>query len=114
MTETIGFIGLGLMGKPMARNLLRAGYPLIVHTRSRAPVEELVAQGARAADSPCAVAQQSKVVITMLPDPPAVAQVIAGEGGVFEGAQQGSLVIDMSTSSPALARQLAAEGQARG
>src|SRR5688572_21085048 len=112
--ETIGFIGLGIMGRPMAENLLRAGYPLVVHNRSRGAVDALVTQGARAANSPREVAEQCDVVITMLPDPTAVALVIKGEDGVLSGARAGALVIDMSTSHPQLARELAAQGASQG
>ena len=74
--ERIGFIGLGIMGKPMARNLLKAGYPLVVHNRSQAAVAELVAEGATKADSPKALAEQSDVIITMLPDSPDVETIL--------------------------------------
>ncbi len=112
--DTIGFIGLGVMGKPMARNLLKAGYPLVVHNRSRGVVDELAKQGARAATSPKDVAAQSDIVILMLPDSPAVEAVVAGKDGVFDGARRGLLVIDMGTSSPMLARKLARDAEARG
>ncbi|MBI2348696.1 MAG: NAD(P)-binding domain-containing protein, partial [Deltaproteobacteria bacterium] len=82
----IGFIGLGIMGKPMARNLIKAGYSLVVHNRSRPAVDELAKEGAKAADSPQAVAAQTEVVIAMLPDSPDVELVYAGERGVFAGA----------------------------
>src|SRR5437879_6555795 len=107
--ERIGFIGLGIMGKPMARNLLKAGYPLIVHNRSQAAVEELVAEGATAAASPREVAAQSDVVITMLPDSPDVQAVVLGPNGVLAGARAGSVLIDMSTIAPAVTRELSAE-----
>ncbi|WP_376788814.1 2-hydroxy-3-oxopropionate reductase [Thermoflexus sp.] len=112
--ERIGFIGLGVMGKPMARNLMKAGYPLVVYNRSRAPVEELAAEGAEAAGSPKEVAQCSDVVITMLPDTPDVEQVLAGPNGVFEGGRPGLIVIDMSTIDPIAARRLAAQAAERG
>src|SRR5947209_12406528 len=86
MSTTIGFIGLGIMGKPMARNLMKAGYKLVVHNRSQAPMNELAADGAAVADSPKAVAAQSEVVITMLPDSPQVRDVMIGEDGVLAGA----------------------------
>jgi 2-hydroxy-3-oxopropionate reductase len=114
MSPTIGFIGLGRMGKPMAENLLRAGYPLVVHNRSRGPVDELVELGARAGDSPREVAASSDLVITMLTDPATVERVVAGLGGVLEGAPRGGLVLDMTTSSPRLARALAAQGRTQG
>lgn len=106
--ERIGFIGLGIMGKPMARNLMKAGYPLVVHNRSRGPVDELAAEGATPAPSPREVAEKSDVVITIVPDAPDVEAVILGPGGVAEGVRPGMLVIDMSTSSPVLARRIAA------
>ena len=110
----IGFIGLGIMGKPMARNLLQAGYPLIVHNRSRATVEELAKEGAKAAPTSKEVAGQSEVLITMLPDSPDVELVYAGENGVFAGLKPGTLLIDMSSISPVAARKLAAEADKRG
>ena len=100
MTERVGCIGLGLMGKPMARNLLKAGFHVTVYNRSRAAIDMLVAEGAVAADTPEQVAQQSDIVITMLPDTPDVEAVILGEHGVLAGAHTGLLVIDMSTISP--------------
>jgi 2-hydroxy-3-oxopropionate reductase len=112
--ERIGFIGLGVMGKPMARNLLKAGYPLVVYNRSRPPVEELAAEGAEPAGSPREVAQRSDVVITMLPDTPEVEQALAGPDGVFEGGRPGLIVIDMSTIDPMAARRLAAQATERG
>ncbi|MGH7766102.1 MAG: 2-hydroxy-3-oxopropionate reductase [Candidatus Binatia bacterium] len=111
---TIGFIGLGIMGKPMARNLLKAGYPLVVHSRSRPPVDELAKEGAAVAASSEEVAARSEIVITMLPDSPDVELVYAGEKGVFAGAKRGALLIDMSTISPVVARKLTAEAEKRG
>jgi 2-hydroxy-3-oxopropionate reductase len=104
--EKIGFIGLGIMGKPMARNLLKAGYSLVVHNRSRSAVEELAAEGAKAASSPKEVAGQSDIVITMLPDSPDVEQVVLGPDGVAEGISSGCLFIDMSTIAPGTARNV--------
>ncbi len=104
---TVGFIGLGIMGKPMARNLLRAGFPIIVLNRSRRPVDELVAEGATAGTSPQDVASRSDVVITMLPDSPDVEAVVLGENGVVNGIKRGALYIDMSTIAPATARKVA-------
>ena len=102
--DLIGFIGLGIMGKPMALHLLKAGYPLVVLNRSPGPQNELVSAGATAGASPKHVAEQSDVVITMLPDSPDVEQVILGKEGVLEGLLPGGLVIDMSTVLPSLAR----------
>jgi 2-hydroxy-3-oxopropionate reductase len=114
MPQTIGFIGLGLMGKPMARNLLKAGFPLVVHSRSQAPVDVLVGEGASRAASPAEVATRADVVITMLPDSPDVRMVLAGPSGVFEGMRPGMVLIDMSSIRPDVARELAAAATARG
>jgi 2-hydroxy-3-oxopropionate reductase len=110
----IGFIGLGIMGKPMARNLLKAGYSLVVHNRSRGAVEELSKEGAQAAASAQEVAARSEVVITMLPDSPDVEAVYAGRNGILAGAKAGMLLIDMSTISPIVSRKLAQEVEQRG
>jgi 2-hydroxy-3-oxopropionate reductase len=101
--DTIGFIGLGIMGRPMAHNLLRAGHPLVVHNRSPEPVRELVAAGATEALSPREVAQRSQVIITMLPDSPDVEQVALGPGGLIEGVAPGDVHVDMSTIAPSAA-----------
>ena len=114
MAERIGLIGLGIMGKPMARNLLKAGYTLTVHNRSRGPVDELAAEGARPAGSPREVAEQSDVIILMLPNSPHVQDVMTGENGVFAGARPSSLIVDMSTISPVVATDLAQEARQRG
>lgn len=110
----IGFIGLGIMGRPMAKNLLRAGYSLTVYNRSKGAVQELVAAGASAADSPRELAAQADVIITIVTDSPDVAQVLTGEQGVIHGARPGSVVIDMSTISPQVTREVAAQLAARG
>ncbi len=107
--ENIGFIGLGIMGKPMVRNLITAGYVPRVYNRSRAAVIELEAEGATAANSSKEVAEQSNIVITMLPDSPDVEAVVLGKNGVLEGAKKGLLLIDMSTISPVMTRKIAAE-----
>jgi 2-hydroxy-3-oxopropionate reductase len=111
--ETVGFIGLGVMGRPMARNLLKKGFPLVVHSRSRGPVDEIVAAGARAAASPVDLARHCTRIVTMLPDGPDVESVLAGEQGVFAAIQPGTILIDMSTIAPATARRLAAAARAR-
>jgi 2-hydroxy-3-oxopropionate reductase len=103
----IGFIGLGIMGKPMAKNLLAAGYPLVVLNRSRGPVDELVALGAEAGTTPRDVAARSDVVITMLPDSPDVEAVALGDDGIAAGVKDGALWIDMSTIAPATTKQVA-------
>lgn len=103
----VGYIGLGLMGKSIARNILKAGFPVIVHNRSRAAVEELVGEGASAASSPKEVAEQVDVVFTNLPDTPDVEKVVLGEGGIIEGAHDGLIYVDNSTIKPASARRIA-------
>lgn len=103
----VGYIGLGLMGKSIARNILKAGFPLVVHNRSRAAVDELVAEGASAAFSPREVAAQVDVVFTNLPDSPDVEQVVLGENGIIEGAHAGLIYVDNSTIKPAVARRIA-------
>src|SRR5882762_2252760 len=95
--QTIGFIGLGIMGRPMAKNLVKAGYPLVVHSRSRGPVDDVVKSGAKAASSSKDVAAQCDVLITMLPNSPEVEQVALGKDGIIEGARPGLIFIDMST-----------------
>jgi 2-hydroxy-3-oxopropionate reductase len=110
--EKVGFVGLGIMGAAMAGNLLEAKHELVVHTRTKA--EQLISYGALVADSPREVAQVSDIIITMLPGPPEVDEVIAGEGGLLEGAREGSLIVEMSTSSPLLARELAHAARERG
>lgn len=110
----VGFVGLGIMGKPMARNLLRAGYPLVVHNRSRLAVDELVAEGAVDGRSPQGVAEHSDVVITMLPDTPDVERVIFGPEGLVEGFRPGAVLVDMSTISPVATRAMAARLRERG
>ncbi len=114
MSERIGFIGLGLMGKPMARHLLAAGFQLTIFNRSQAAIDELVGEGARAVGSPRAIAEQSDIVITMLPDGPDVESVVEGRDGLLDGAREGMLLIDMSTISPITTRRLASVLEARG
>ncbi len=104
----VGYIGLGLMGKSIARNILKAGFPVVVHNRSRAAVEELVAEGAKEAFSPKEVAEQVDVVFTNLPDTPDVELVVFGENGIIEGAHEGLIFVDNSTIKPAAARAIAA------
>ncbi|HQU37629.1 MAG TPA: NAD(P)-binding domain-containing protein [Anaerolineales bacterium] len=103
----VGYIGLGLMGKSIARNILNAGFPVVVHNRSRAAVGELVAEGATAASSPREVASQVDVVFTNLPDSPDVEKVVLGEQGIIEGAHHGLVYVDNSTIKPASARMIA-------
>ena len=107
MNDTIGFIGLGIMGKPMARNLMKAGCKLIVHDLNRAPVEELVAEGAADGCSPAGVAEKAGTLITMLPDGPDVEKVVCGDNGIAQGITAGAVVVDMSSISPIVSRRVA-------
>jgi 2-hydroxy-3-oxopropionate reductase len=111
--STIGFLGLGVMGAPMARNLLAAGHDVLAWNRGPEPLAELVAAGARSADGPAAVAAEADLVISIVSDDAALREVLGGPDGAIAAARPGSLIIDMSTVSPALARELAAEAQAR-
>src|SRR5437660_4614533 len=114
MAQVIGFIGLGIMGRPMARNLLKAGHSLVVHNRSQGPVDEIVKAGAKAGASPRDVAGRCDVLITMLPNSPDVELVALGKDGIVEGARPGLIYVDMSTISPIVSqkvgRALAAKG----
>jgi 3-hydroxyisobutyrate dehydrogenase len=112
--KRVGFIGLGVMGKPMAINLLRAGYPLTVWNRTKSKMDELIAMGAYGASSPKEVAERSDVVITMVTDSPDVEDVILGPNGVIHGARPGLIVIDMSTISPKVTRRIADELSKKG
>ena len=111
---TIGLVGLGIMGRPMGRNLMKDGYELIVFNRSQGAIDEMVGEGATAAGSAREVAERADVVITMLPDSPDVAAVLRGQDGVLAGTRAGQLIIDMSTISPLVAKELAAEAKERG
>lgn len=104
----IGFIGLGIMGKPMSKNMLKAGYELVVYDLNKAAVEEVAGAGAKVANSPKEVAAQSDVIITMLPNSPHVKAVVLGENGVIEGVKSGAVVIDMSSIAPLASREIAA------
>ncbi len=126
MQETVGFIGLGVMGRPMAKNLLKKGYRVVAHSRTRASVDDLVAAGAEAAASPADVARRATRIVTMLPDSPDVERVMEGPDGIFgvlPEASEGSgsppgqmpyVLIDMSTIAPSVARRLAAGAKALG
>jgi 2-hydroxy-3-oxopropionate reductase len=115
MAEKIGFIGLGIMGRPMAKNLMKAGYELVLHNRSPEKAEELAEEGnATAAGSPMEVAEVCDIVITMLPDSPDVEAVVAGEGGVLEGIRDGALLVDMSTISPVVTEELSERVREKG
>jgi 2-hydroxy-3-oxopropionate reductase len=111
---TLGYIGLGLMGKPMALNLLKAGYPLVVHNRSREVVKSLVKEGAEEAFSPREVTSLVDIVFTNLPDSPDVELVTLGENGILEGAKDGLIYVDHSTIKPSLARKIAQKFEAVG
>jgi len=114
MSENVGFIGLGVMGRPMAKHLLARGHSVVVFNRSTPSVNELVAAGAIAASSPADVASRASIIITMVPDTPDVEAVIAGPAGILETMTSGSVVIDMSSISPVATRRLAAMVAARG
>ena len=106
MAQVIGFIGLGIMGRPMARNLVKAGHSLVVHDIIRDPVDELVKAGAKPGSSPREVAAQSDILITMLPNSPEVELVALGKDGIIEGARSGLLYADMSTISPIVSQKV--------
>lgn len=114
MAETVGFIGLGIMGRGMTRNLLKAGFDLTVWNRTAARMDELVAEGAKAASSPADLASKCDVVITCVSDTPDVETVLLGESGAIHGLHPKALVIDMSTISPQATRDLAAQIEAKG
>jgi 2-hydroxy-3-oxopropionate reductase len=110
----IGFIGLGIMGKPMAKNLLKAGFLLVVHNRSQGPVRELAEVGAEAASSPKEVAEICDVVVTMLPNSPHVKEVVLGPNGILEGARPGTIIVDMSSIAPLAVKEIAAKAAEKG
>ena len=112
--ERIGFIGLGIMGKPMAKNLLKAGYTLKAYDIVPAPVAELVESGAQAGTSSKDVAQESEVVITMLPNSPEVKEAVLGEDGVLDGAKAGTILIDMSSIAPLASQEVPCDDQGHG
>lgn len=114
MKPTVGFIGLGLMGRPMVANLLKAGFPVVVWNRTASRAHELVTQGARLAGSPREVAESSGVLITIVSDPPALEEVLWGKLGALHGLPRGSTYLDSSTVSPTLARRIAAACAERG
>ncbi|MBE3575306.1 MAG: 2-hydroxy-3-oxopropionate reductase [Firmicutes bacterium] len=112
--EAIGFIGLGVMGRPMARNLLKAGYPLVVYDHHPEHIQELVGAGAQGASSAAEVGSRASVIITMLPNSPQVREALLGPDGVAQKALPGAVVVDMSSIAPAAARQIAAELESKG
>ena len=107
VAEIVGFIGLGVMGRPMAKNLIKAGHSLVVYNRSRAASDEVAAAGAKAAASPADVARQATIIITIVPDTPDVELVLTGPDGVLSTVQRGAIVIDMSSISPVATQRLA-------
>src|SRR5271155_1519492 len=113
-TPVVGFIGLGILGKPLAKKLLSAGFPVVVVNRPAAAAAELAALGARVVATAAEAAAQADVVITMLPDSPDVESVVLGSGGVREGARPGTVAIDMSTIAPDVAQRVARELAAKG
>lgn len=112
--KKIGFIGLGIMGRPMAKNLLKNGYELIVYDLNQEAVADLVANGAQSAATVAEVAESVDTMITMLPNSPQVEAVALGEGGIFDHAKPGSLLIDMSSIAPAAAQKIAASLNRKG
>jgi 3-hydroxyisobutyrate dehydrogenase-like beta-hydroxyacid dehydrogenase len=114
MTTTVGFIGLGYMGKHMAQNVMKAGFPLVVHNRSQGAVKELVGEGATAAESPRALAAQVDVVCSCLPGPADVEKVYLGENGVIAGAKSGQILIELSTIDPYTHQRIATKAEAMG
>ena len=112
--KKIGFIGLGIMGKPMAKNLIRAGYTLVVLDINPAPVGELVAEGAMEAKTPAEVAGRAKIIITMLPDGPEVEEVVIGQNGIIEAATSDTVLVDMSSISPTVTKKVAGSLAAKG
>ena len=114
MAETIGFIGLGIMGKPMAKNLIKAGYSLVVYNRTQSKAEELVSMGASLQDSPKEVSANASIIITIVSDSPEVESVILGKNGIIEGIREDSVVIDMSSISPITTLKISKELGQRG
>jgi len=114
MKETIGFIGLGIMGRPMAKNLINAGYELVVNDINPSPVEDLAGMGATAMDTPAELAKTVKKIITMLPDGPDVEDVILGKGGIIETAAAETALVDMSSISPTVTKKIATALESKG
>jgi 4-hydroxybutyrate dehydrogenase/sulfolactaldehyde 3-reductase len=114
MIGTVGFIGIGTIGAPMARSVMRGGYRLVVHDLNQAAVQRIVAEGAGAAESPAALARQADMVVTMLPDAPDLRQVVSGPNGILEGMKDGLVLVDMSTMDPTVTVEVAGEIAARG
>jgi len=114
MEKRVGFIGLGIMGMPMARNLIKAGFEVVVYNRTASKAEQMVSEGAKKADSPKELAEESPVVITIVSDTPDVESVILGKNGIIEGIKADSVVIDMSTISPQATQKIATRLREKG
>ncbi|EOT5613288.1 NAD(P)-binding domain-containing protein [Escherichia coli] len=114
MTMKVGFIGLGIMGKPMSKNLLKAGYSLVVADRNPEAIADVIAAGAETAATAKAIAEQCDVIITMLPNSPHVKEVALGENGIIEGAKPGTVLIDMSSIAPLASREISEALKAKG
>ena len=114
MTMKVGFIGLGIMGKPMSKNLLKAGYSLVVADRNPSAIADVIAAGAETASTAKAIAEQCDVIITMLPNSPHVKEVALGENGIIEGAKPGTVLIDMSSIAPLASREISEALKAKG
>ena len=114
MSETIGFIGLGIMGQGMARNLLKSGFDVTVWNRTTSKMDVLIEAGAKAADHPANLASKCDIIIVCVSDTPDVEAVILGENGVIHGAKRGALVIDMSTISPQVTREISGKLDEKG
>jgi len=111
---TVGFVGLGIMGRPMLRNLLKAGHTVVAYGRTRAKLDSAVADGAQRGESNTGVGERSEIIITMLPDGPEVEAVVLGANGILSGAKPGSLIIDMSSISPLVSQKIGAACAAKG
>jgi 2-hydroxy-3-oxopropionate reductase len=111
---TVGFVGLGIMGRPMLRNLLKAGHTVVAYGRTRATLDSVVADGAQRGASNADVGARAEIIITMLPDGPEVEEVVLGANGILSGAKPGTLIIDMSSISPLVSQKIAAECDAKG
>jgi 2-hydroxy-3-oxopropionate reductase len=114
MAEKVGFIGLGIMGGPMAQNLMEAGHELVLYNRTKEKAEEIAGDGSTVVESPKEVAESCDLIVLMLPDSPQVEEVVEGEDGVLEGLKEGALIVDMSTISPVVTRELAEKIEERG
>ena len=112
--DTVGFVGLGIMGRPMLRNVLKAGHPVVAYGRNATKLDACVADGAERAASNRAVGERAEIVITMLPDGPEVEEVVLGANGILEGCKEGSLIVDMSSISPIVSQKVGTACAAKG